>query len=242
MEKVYFYNSRKQKLVGVLHKQGKKGIIVSHGFSSNKENVSIYTKFLQSKGYPTLAFDYSGHGESEGDITNTTATAWKDDLNAAIDFMKQHCDGIALLGFSLGGMSSLLCSSRSNATIAIAPPTNFRKLVTHFIKTGLVKKLKEFIDFGGLNIKHSFITDSAKYDMKNIMKKIKCPILLIHGDEDDIVPLSQSQEIIEYINEPKKLVIIEGMTHNVTSADQMTIIYKEISEWLEKYLYSETRK
>ena len=236
MEKVYFYNSRKQKLVGVLYIKGKKGVIVSHGFSSNKENVSIYTKFLQSKGYSTLTFDYSGHGESGGDISNTTATTWKDDLNAAIDFMQQYCDGIALLGFSLGGMSSLLCSSRSKATMAIAPPTNFRQLVAHSIKTGLVKKLKEFIDFGGLSIKHSFITDSAKYDMKNIMKKIKCPVLIIHGDEDDIVPLTQSQEIVEYINEPKKLVIIEGMTHNVTNASQMNSILKELSEWLEKYL------
>ncbi len=236
MKKVYFNNSRKQKLVGILDIQGKKGVIISHGFSSNKENVSIYSKFLQSKGYSTLAFDYSGHGESEGDISNTTATAWKDDLNAAIDFMKQHCDGIAMLGFSLGGMSSLLCSEHSKATIAIAPPTNFRKLVTHFIKTGLVKKLKEFIDFGGLSIKHSFITDSAKYDMKKIMKKIKCPILIIHGDEDDIVPLSQSQEIIEYINEPKKLVVINGLGHGSADTEQMNSILKEISEWLEKYL------
>ncbi len=236
MDKVYFYSSRNQKLAGILNIQGKKGIVISHGFSSNKENVSIYTKFLQSKGYSTLAFDYSGHGESEGDISETSLAKWEDDLNSAINFMKQHCKDIALLGFSLGGMSSLICSERSKATIAIAPPTNFRKLMTHFIRTGLVKKLKEFIDFGGLNIKHTFITDSAKYDMKKIMKKIKCPILLIHGDQDEIVPLSQSEEIIQHINEPKKLAVINDMGHNVSNIDQMNIICKEIGYWLEKYL------
>ncbi len=236
MERVYFYNNRKQRLVGVMHTQGKKGVIVSHGFASNKENISIYTKFLQSKGYSTLAFDYSGHGESGGDIGNTTATAWKDDLNAAIDFMQEHCNDIALLGFSLGGMSSLLCSSRSKATIAIAPPTNFRKLAVHFIKSGLIKKFEKFIDFGGLNIKTTFITESAKYDMKKIVKSTKCPILIIHGDKDDIVPLLQSEEIMQYINEPKKLAVINDMGHSVSNIDQMNIICKEISDWLQSYL------
>ena len=140
MGKVYFYNSKRQKLAGVFHNQGDKGVIVSHGFASNKENVSMYTEFLQSKGYSTLAFDYSGHGESAGVLAETSAAKWEDDLNSAIDFMKQRCNKLALLGFSLGGMSSLLCSGRSDATVAIAPPTNFRKLAMHFIKSGLIKE------------------------------------------------------------------------------------------------------
>ena len=236
MEKVYFYNSKRQKLAGVFHNQGDKGVIVSHGFASNKENVSMYTEFLQSKGYSTLAFDYSGHGESAGVLAETSAAKWEDDLNSAIDFMKQRCNKLALLGFSLGGMSSLLCSGRSDATVAIAPPTNFRKLAMHFIKSGLIKEFGKFIDFGGLNIKQTFITESAKYDMKKIMKNTKCPVLIVHGDKDDVVPLSQSEEVINYINEPKRLAVIRGFGHGSANEAQLGVITREIGEWLERYL------
>ena len=234
--KVYFYNGRKQRLVGILQKQGKKGVILSHGFNGNKESQFTFSKFLLDSGYSTLGFDYSGHGESEGNLADTTLTRWVDDLNAAIDFMQKHCNDIALLGFSFGGMSSLVCSKRSRATIAIAPPSNFRKLAVHFIKTGLVKRFEKFIDFEGLNIKHTFIADSARLDIKKIMKKISCPILIIHGNEDDIVPLSQSEEIIEHINEPKRLVVMNGFGHGSANEAQMGIIRKEIIAWFEKYL------
>lgn len=236
MKKIHFYNNKKQKLVGVLNKKGEKGVILSHGFTGNKESHFIFSNFLSDNGYTTLIFDYSGHGESEGELAETNLTRWIDDLNAAIDFMKEYCDNIALLGFSLGGMSSLICSARSKATIAISPPSDFKKLATHFIKIGLVKKLKDFIDFGGLKIGHEFITDSSKYNMKKIMREIKCPIIVIHGNKDDIVPLSQSKEIIKHINNPKKLVIINGFGHGSANDRQMSIIYKEISAWLERYL------
>ena len=235
MKKVNFYNSRKQKLVGIVNVKGKKGVILSHGFTGNKESQLVFANFL-SKSYTTLTFDYSGHGESEGNLSETNVTKWVDDLNSAIGFMKKYCNEIALVGFSLGGMASLICSSKSKAAIAIAPPTNFKKLATHFIRTGLVKKLKDFIDFGGLNIKHTFITDSARWDMKKVMKKIKCPILIIHGNKDEIVPLSQSEEIIKYMNEPKKLFVISGFGHGSANKDQIRVIYKEIGEWLERYL------
>ncbi len=233
--KIHFYNNRKQKLSGILNKKYEKGIILSHGFASRKESLSIFNEFL-SKKYSTLAFDYSGHGESEGLISETSVARWANDLGSAIDFMEQHCDHIALFGFSLGGMASLICSSRAKATIAIAPPTNFRKLIAHFIKTGLVKELKDFVDFGGLNIDHKFITDSIKYDTKKVMKDVKCPILIIHGDKDDIVPLSQSEEAMKYVNNPKKLVVVGGFAHGSASEEHMSVICEEISEWLEKYL------
>lgn len=236
MQKVYFYNGRKQKLAAVLDKAGTKGVILSHGFASKKESMSEFSNFFRGNGYTTLAFDYSGHGESEGKLEETTITRWSDDLNSAVDFLSKDCREIALFGFSLGGMSSLVCSGRSTATIAIAPPTNFKKLAVHFVNTGLIKKLDKFIDFGGLKVGQEFITESAKYDMKDVMREIRCPILIIHGSDDDVIPLEHSQEAMAYINEPKKLVLIEGFGHGSANKDQMRIIYSEIAEWLKKYM------
>src|SRR3989338_1297035 len=87
-EDVFFGNGRGEKMAGVVHypKETSKAVILCHGFRSSKENKAAWAERL-SDNFAVLRFDFSGHGESGGDLEDVTLTRLLADMNAAIDFM-----------------------------------------------------------------------------------------------------------------------------------------------------------
>lgn len=78
-EKVLFYDSNKNKVIGILanpKKENKEIVILLHGFASSKNsqtNIALQ-KILTEHKIATFRFDFYGHGESEGNFENITVT------------------------------------------------------------------------------------------------------------------------------------------------------------------------
>ncbi|MEM2970464.1 MAG: alpha/beta hydrolase, partial [Candidatus Bathyarchaeia archaeon] len=93
-EKVYFQNSKKQKLCGVLYLPNRGGpfpiVIVCHGLSTSKEskNTTMTYPEMVKNHIAVFAFDFSGHGESEGKFENVTISQAIDDLKSALEFIE----------------------------------------------------------------------------------------------------------------------------------------------------------
>lgn len=67
--------------------------------------------------------------------------------------------------------------------------------------------------YGNLRIPFSFIEDARKYNALEIIPDVYCPILFIVGEKDDKVPNKVTRKLFDKANEPKDMVIIEGMEH-----------------------------
>lgn len=209
-------------------------VIFCHGFTGEKVGGSQFylhlANAIEADGYAVLRFDFAGSGESEGEFAvDTTVTGWKSDLQSVVDWVKHDTayenSPIYILGHSLGGCIVLLHEDPENliaGRIAIAPEIqpeeNYRKSILGpalWAESEAGKTISYF--FGkGYSLEPYFVRDmlEQKHDPIEACKSYSCPVLLIHGTEDDAVPVSGSRLFYhEYIG-PKELNLIEGADHS----------------------------
>ncbi len=234
-QEVVSFPSPAGKLSGVIHHprgESKGCIITSHGLLSNKDSdkfIELGERFAE-EGFALLRFDFSGCGESEGNIADTTVTGRKEDLLAAIAFMQSRMSGSAqpmgLLGSSMGGFVSLLVASHQKgikAVAAWATPFSFEEL-----REGIT------VSSEGI-IRESFFEDARLYSAAELVPGIR-NLLIIHGDRDATVPLHHAQRIYEKAREPRKLVIIAGADHSITNPEHREKAVSLSLRWFKKWV------
>jgi len=174
-------------------------------------------------GFITLIFSFRGAGQAQG---NLDMLGWTRDLNAAIDYLTslQEVDKspLCLLGSSAGAAISVYVAAndpRVSSLVTFACPAEFsfltdkqraRATIDQFRSIGLIKD-------GGFppsvdNWLDGFKTVSP---LKWIDKVSPRPLLLIHGDQDDLVPVEHVHKLFEKAGQPKELVIIPGAGHRL---------------------------
>lgn len=227
-ERLNIKNSRNLNLIADFYKGNKDSIIVmSHGFTGDRHEWGRNTKnalSFQEEGYNVLTFDFSGCGESDDD--SLTVAKQVDDLNCIIKFIsKEKISNICLFGHSLGGLVSLICYSPIiNCIILSAPITNKREgyLEYKFSKDqqnelkekGYITKVRDEGVRRKFIIDQQMIIDRETVDQEEILSNIDCPVLIIHGKDDEVVPVNDSISAMHYLNDQAKLEIIENTGHN----------------------------
>ncbi len=236
----------------IIHSEGKKMygnfclpvegapcVIVSHGLESSKDGDKwlVLSPRLRDAGIASLRFSYRGCGEgeekSEGDFEDTTLTSRIADYRAAIDFvLKAKIDKSRLgaIGSSFGGMVALAAKDkRIKAMVILATPYSIPS----------PKRLKpgSYIELGsGNRLKTSFYEDLRQYNLGDDIKKIHCPLLIIQGSQDEVVPVEDAYNLYSHANEPKRLEIIDGANHVFDAPEHLEKVINLSLEWFKRYL------
>lgn len=250
MKKVFFKNSKGNKLCGLLTvADADKGIIaiLCHGHSSGKNSKSIATldSELVSRGVSVFRFDFYGNGESEGKFEDSDLTETSDDALQAIAFAKsQGFKKIILMGSSFGGLASIIAASKTpdlTALVLKSPVSDYYEVDFNILgEGGLAEwKKKGFIhypyptsnDNRNLILNYSFVEDYQKYDAYKEAEKISVPTLIVHGDADESVPYSQSVKLSSIIKN-STLVTIPGADHRYTLNNTFPKMMQAISDFI----------
>lgn len=246
-QKLFFQNSKGNRLCGLLFNTNgdtsKPIIILVHGFSSNK-NTSNFVKLkdiLDQKGIATFRFDVFGHGESEGKFEDITITEAVDDILQAIKFIQSKgYIKIGLLGSSFGGISSIMAASKTNDLFMLAlksPVSDYWEVEKGRYSEKDLEEWKrqgyrDYEDDGKvLKLGYAFIDDFKNNDAYKAAANINIPTLIVHGDADETVPVSQSIKTFKIIPNCK-LVLIKGADHRYTEGDQAEQMLKAFSEFI----------
>ncbi len=243
-QKVTFQNSKGLKLVGVFHipeRETKSIIIISHGFAANKDRLRIVktAEKLCKSGFAVFRFDFGGCGDSEE--RPITVEKQIDDLKSAIDFViRSGYSKIGLVGESLGGLCSVLAyGEKINSIVLWAPATKAGiplKSQAEKLQSELEEKGYVFIEKDNRKFKigRQYFIERQTVNQQKILSEIKCPVLLIHGDKDDTIPLKQSESAMQYLPEESKLEIIRNADHKFSEhIDELVSISLE---WFKKWL------
>jgi len=225
-------------------------VILCHGFSGDKTGkyrlrVRI-ARELCKNGFAVLRFDFSGHGDSEGEMEDVSINRELDDLECAINFLKKqpeiNRERIGIVGHSFGGEIVILETAKNKelkAVVLLAPVVDpkLNKLMDGRFEENLALAEKQgFSERASHKIKKQYYMDVQKFKPLIEVKKINAPLLVLHGTADDKVDIPGSAELIKNANEPKKLVIIDTADHDFVGYDNTMRVIKETAEWFNRWL------
>jgi pimeloyl-ACP methyl ester carboxylesterase len=243
-EKISFRNSRGDRLSGVLHHPSKLratgSVILCHGMESDKnsEKLIFLSQALAGRGILALRFDFAYVGESSGQFADITYAGEVEDLSAAYAQMRRRETGrIAILGSSMGGTVALLFAAREPEVAGLvtlaAPlhPENFPKRILtpeHFQRW----REQGFTVYNGRRLNLSLLEDLEKINVPEAARKIRCPVLILHGDADAVVPVEEAYELHACLATSKRLSIQRGADHRYSDPSDMQGALAEALDWL----------
>ena len=254
-EKVWFNNSKGQKLCGLLFVPEGRGpfpiTILCHGLSSSKTGSTIKhtTSRLSELKIASLAIDFSGHGESDGEFKNTTLSDVIGDTKSALDYV-EHLDFIdkqkvALMGSSYGGIAALMVASQDSRVRVLslrAPAIKLAKAILVRVDIS-PEKWKKMVYapyhstvIGDTTLKYSFYLDALKHDGVAAAKNIKIPTIISAGDKDTVVLKEDILELYDTIpSQDKKIIWVPGASHWF-SKEQKEKTFKKLADWVAAHL------
>jgi len=219
-------------LVGELHiPSGDKNhpaLCICHGIPAappdptDKGYALLADRFCHA-GFITLIFNFRGTGKSEG---NLDILGWTRDLQVALYFMYNLKEvdktRFCLLGFSGGAAVSVYTTahdSRVSLVVTCACPADFRALSQRETPLDTIQRFREIGAIRDKNFPPSIEEWEKGFDtvspIKWIYKISPRPLLLVHGDADELIPLEHAHRLYRKAEEPKGLKIILGARHKL---------------------------
>ena len=185
-------------------------VILCHGFLSNKDsrtNMRL-TELLVSQGLSTLRFDWFGMGESSGQFSNINVTTCQSQLDSLLEDIKaKGYRNIGLVGSSFGGLLSVLIAANHQELFAIGlkcPVPDFPEMLElEFGKDGLSRwqQTNTIPNVTGgsepIALNFQFYENCKKYNIYKQAKQITTPCLIVHGQQDELVPIHQINQLNE---------------------------------------------
>jgi hypothetical protein len=197
----------------------KKIVIFFPGNAGNISHRILDLLQIREFGVNVLGVGYRGYGKSEGKpsekgiyLDGESALAY------AIDTLGFNANDIYIFGRSIG------------TTVAIH--TAQEKDIAGLILVTPLTSGKEQAKAMGLN-SIAFLAGASFNNIEKI-QNITCPVLVIHGDADRVIPYRMGVEIYEKINTEKELITICGAGHDNISADFKPQYWEPISEFINK--------
>lgn len=202
-------------------------IVCCHGMLSSKDSskfVLLAEEFARA-GAAALRFDFSGCGESRATLAGDLLSTRLRDLRAVLDYAQSQpwCNGeIGLLGSSLGGYLSLLAMAFGRRSVkaaacwatpfdlsqikrAMGDSVQLKKFFPADFRLGSPEKLPDLSGVSG--------------------------VLVVHGQQDEVVPWQDALNIHERLGEPKRLLLVQQAEHRFLDPACRLLALRASLEW-----------
>lgn len=187
-------------------------LLFLHGNAGNiTTRVKMVLPYLQN-GYGAFLLEYRGYSTNPGKPSMQGLLA---DADAAWEFLTKEekipTNEIIVMGESLGsGIAVHLASTRPIGKLILQSP------YTSLTDVGRYQ-------YPYLPVQW-FLYD--RYPAEEWIHKVHVPLLILHGDQDDVIPISFAQILFKQANEPKKFVILKGKRHDLFSPELVEVVQR----------------
>lgn len=203
-------------------------LCICHGipavpFNPADEGYAVLARRFAAEGFATLLFNFRGAGLSEG---NFDIAGWARDLDRAVDYLSHErlvdASRIFIMGFSGGAAAAIRVAARNpsvRGVVSCASPAAFDDLVNGPAMESAVAHWREI----GIIRDPSFPRDRAAWErgfrdaapVSHVARVAPRPLLILHGDADEVVPVAHAGRLYEAAGEPREAVIIPGGRHRL---------------------------
>ncbi len=243
MTKFYYFKLSKSKKIRYLKHIQKDSdyIVFLHGFMSDLEGKKpkVFLNFAKKNKLGFIALEYSGHGKSTGKFTKGNISKWSRETYLLLKKTVKK-NKIFFIGSSMGAWISLnqfkFFKNQIKGFLGIGSAPEFLenlmwKKFTKKMKAETIKKGIYYLKHGNYTypITLQLLSDGRKNRVFNKKIRSKIKVTMVHGQKDEVVPVSYSKKILKmFINAKKKLVIVKSGDHSLSSNKGLKILKKEI--------------
>ncbi|MES9940779.1 MAG: alpha/beta fold hydrolase [Candidatus Thiodiazotropha sp. 6PLUC2] len=199
--------------------QGSKAtLIIVHGWGGNAEMMLPLAQPFHKAGMDLLLYDARNHGKSDSD-SFSSLPRFSEDLDSAITWIKQKSPEhrLIVLGHSIGAAAAILSASKRSDIDSVIGVSGFAHpnlvMNRHLDKPWLPRPLREII-MSYIQWVIGFRFDDIA--PMNRIVDVRCPVLLAHGTDDRVVPISDMKLIEANATKerPIEVIAIEGAQHD----------------------------
>ena len=240
----YYKTSKTQKIRYLkITKKNKTYLVFLHGFMSDLEGEKPknFLNFSKKHDLGFLALEYSGHGKSSGKFVNGNISKWSEQTHLLIKKIVKK-NNFILIGSSMGAWISInqfkIFKNQIKGFLGIGSAPEF--LQNLMWKKFTEKMKKETINKGIYHLKHGnyeypityqLIKDGRRNKVLNKPINIKTKVTMVHGEKDEVVPISYSKKVLKiFPKAKKKMIVIKNGDHSLSTKKWLKIITKELKE------------
>ena len=194
-------------------------LAVLHGWGGNAEMMLPLARPLHAAGYALLFFDARCHGRSDGD-SFASLPRFAEDLENALDWLHVQPDVderfVGVIGHSVGAGAALLSASRRNDVVAAVSVAAFSH-PAEMMKRWMQSRRIPFWPLGAYILFYVQRVIGHRFDdiaPSRTIRSVDCPVLLAHGTEDEIVPVSEARQIYANRRDGRVRLLLMPGNHN----------------------------
>lgn len=234
---------------------GKRAVLLLHGFTGNSADVRMLGRFLEKKGYTSLAPHYKGHGVPPEELIHTGPDEWWEDVLAGYNQLKEAgFEEIAVAGLSLGGVFSLKVGYNMpvKGIITMCAPMTMR--TTELMFEGVLKYARDYKKFEGKSdeeiekeveaLQNQTMPSLADlraliHDVRDHVDHVYAPLFVVQATKDEVIDTDSATIIYnEAESEDKRIEWYENSGHVITLGPEKEQLHEAIFEFLESLDWS----
>jgi carboxylesterase len=230
--------------------KGKRAVLLLHGFTGTSADVRMLGRFLEKKGYTSLAPHYKGHGVPPEELIHTGPEEWWEDVLTGYNQLKEAgYEEIAVAGLSLGGVFSLKLGYNKpvKGIVTMCAPMSMK--TTDLMYEGVLNYAREYKKFEGKN-KEDIERDiealhkqnmpsledlrSLVYDVRNHIDHIYAPLFVVQATLDTVIDTDSANVIYDNTeSEKKQIKWYEQSGHVITLGPEKVNLHEDVFNFLE---------
>lgn len=175
-------------------------VLILHGWGGNAEMMFPLVSPLNRAGFTVLLIDARNHGRSDTD-TFSSMPRFAEDLDCALDWLKVQRgvdpERVGVVGHSVGAAAALLSASRRHdlgAVVSIAAFAHPELVMRRILRGWRIP----YVPFGWYVLRYVQRVIGYRFDdiaPLNTISRVQCPVLLVHGTEDTMVPVGEARAL-----------------------------------------------
>jgi uncharacterized OsmC-like protein/fermentation-respiration switch protein FrsA (DUF1100 family) len=245
-EEIAFTNSRGRKLAARLDRPDGAAhafALFAHCFTCDKTSKAAVriSRALAGLGLATLRFDFTGLGESEGELTSFSADV-QDLIDAAAYMAGRGMAPALLVGHSLGGTAALAAAGDIASVKAVtvigspAEPAHVLKLFGADL-AAIERDGQGEVRIGGrpFTVRRDFVDDARMHDLKARIHALHRALLILHSPLDNVVGVENATEIFLAARHSKSFVSLDTADHLLTKNADADYAADVIAAWASRY-------
>lgn len=229
-----------------------KGVLLVHGFTGSPAELRELGELLAKDGYTVMGLRLLGHGTTPEDLEHVTSEQWQDQVQDAVNLLRQTCDRVTVIGLSMGGLLALYAGAACpvDRLVVLSTPIYLFDWRIHFLwladqltYKAIPKKRRQVDAPKRYDVAYHCLPIRGIHELKKLLEDVKSrwvsqvdvPILIIQSRTDHTVRPESAEFIYDAAaSQEKKLLWIPEGRHVLTLYKGREKIYEAIRSFLEE--------